>query len=408
MSNNPQTCSGVSKITGISFQFAWRPRNGVRGCMIIFRTMMKRTFGIIIGLLVVGFWSCTPHKESQATIPLDSVITYENDQFVLGIDLIGGAYRDFYLKGKPLNPFGWTLLESQMPENNRPFTFDGHFLCTGRWGAPSEGEIKAGIPHNGEVNTQLWQVRNQRQENGMQIIDMSVKAPIEKLDVRREIFIPEDGHYFLVKEWFTNNLPIGRISNVVQHGTIASPFLSESTIINTNATHGFDQRTNYKYLEDSSFLWPSGKMADGSAIDLSRVGSDMGFVTSHIFEDSIGWITAFNPEQNLLMGYVWKTNEYPWLNVWHMSKEGRPFVQGLEFGTTGLGQPYKLLTENNVTFFGRNSFEYIDAGESMEKSWICFMIEVPAGADVSEINYNGKAISIVLGSGEITFQVHEF
>jgi hypothetical protein len=36
-----------------------------------------------------------------------------------------------------------------------------------------------------------------------------------------------------------------------------------------------------------------------------------------------------------------------------------------------------MLAEENVTFFGRNSFEYIDAGETMEKSWICFMIEVP-------------------------------
>jgi hypothetical protein len=223
----------------------------------------------------------------------------------------------------------------------------------------------------------LWEIFSTDEVQGFSSVKMSCNAPIEKLNVTRKIFIPKIGNYFIVKEWFTNNLPIGRLTNVVQHGTIAPPFLSEKTIINTNATLGFDQRTNYQFLEDSSFTWPSGKMADGSQVDLSRVTSQDGFVTTHIFEDSIGWITALNPDKNILMGYVWKTEEYPWLNVWHMSKDGKPFVQGLEFGTTGLGKPYQLLVENNVTFYGRNSFEYIDAGEVKEKSWLCFMLEVP-------------------------------
>jgi hypothetical protein len=264
---------------------------------------------------------------------------------------------------------------------------------------------QAGIPHNGEVNTQLWQVLGIDQRDGFQHISMSVKAPREKLDVDRQIIIPPSGNYFLVKEQFSNNLPIGRLSNVVQHGTIAAPFLTEKTILNTNATRGFDQRTNYKFLEDSSFSWPDGKMADGSEIDLNRVISEKGFVTTHIFEDSIGWITALNPDKNILMGYIWKTDEYPWLNVWHMSKDGKPFVQGLEFGTTGLGKPYKLLAENNVTFYGRNSFEYIDAGETLEKSWICFMIEVPVGFGNSALKISSRHVTIFEGDNSINFSI---
>jgi len=368
---------------------------------------MKYFLGIIC-LVSVLVWQCTPQKHPQLVIQLDSIVNFENEQYVLGVDLVGGAFRDFYLKDKQLNPFGWTVLDNQMPENNQPYTFDGHFLCTGRWGAPSEGEIRAGIPHNGEVNTEVWQVESVQQADDYQSITMSVKAPIEKLDVEREIIIPDQGNYFLVKEQFTNNLTIGRLSNVVQHGTIAAPFLTEKTILSSNATRGFDQRTNDSYLEDSSFVWPNGKMADGSEIDLSKVTSEKGFVTTHIFEDSIGWITALNPDENLLMGYVWKTAEYPWLNVWHMSKDGKPFVQGLEFGTTGLGQPYKLLAENNVTFYGRNSFEYIDAGETMEKSWICFMIEMPEEFALAEINYDGENIIFTSGWKTLLFPVMKF
>lgn len=366
---------------------------------------MKYLLGAVFLIATFSLLNCSIKEHPQIVIVLDSVVTVENDEFVLGINAVGGAFVDFHLKQEPLNPFGWTLLESQMPDNNRPYTFDGHFLCTGRWGSPSPGEIKAGIPHNGEVNTQQWDIVSSPSAPGFKIMNMTCTAPIEKLDVERKVMIPESGNYFIVKEKFTNNLPIGRLSNVVQHGTIAAPFLTESTIINTNATLGFDQRTNYKYLEDSSFTWPNGKMADGTEIDLSRVVSEKGFVTSHIFEDSTGWITALNPEENILMGYIWKTREYPWLNVWHMSKDGKPFVQGLEFGTTGLGQPYELLAEQNVTFYGRKSFEYIDAGETQEKSWICFMVMVPnALEEVSSIDLLEDKLMIAYDGGQIELQ----
>jgi hypothetical protein len=130
-----------------------------------------------------------------------------------------------------------------------------------------------------------------------------------------------------------------------------------------------------------------------------------GYVTTHIFDDDIGWITAINPEEHLVMGYIWKTTEYPWLNVWHQARDGKPFVQGLEFGTTGLGKPYQLLLENNVTFFGRNSFEYIDAGQTAEKSWICFMAIVPEGlGEVIKLSLNSN--SIILQGKDQEFLIH--
>lgn len=327
----------------------------------------------------------------------DSLATMENSDFVLKIRMRGGSFVDFHLKNVPSNPFTWYLTPDQMPENNRPYGFAGHFLCTGRWGEPSPGEIAAGIPHNGEVNTGLWDFRKiaSDQDDIYQVYEMSCESPIEKFSVSRRISVPNGGNYFIVRESFRNQLPIGRIHNVVQHGTIAAPFLTESTIINTNATLGFDQRTGYAHLEDSSFIWPDGNLADGNREDLRLVTSQVNFVTSHIFDDSIGWVTALNPEENLLLGYVWHTAAYPWLNIWHHTIDGKSAVQGMEFGTTGLGKPYKLLLENNVTFYGRQSFEYIDAGETIEKSWVAFMISVPNGfRGVESISFSEDSIEI--------------
>lgn len=356
---------------------------------------MKQIFipAFIIFTCMGGCENRKPISESAQIA--DALITLGNEEFTLAVKQRGGAYVDFHLIEKPVNPFTWKLEPGQMPQNNQPFTFDGHFLCIGRWGEPSPGEINAGIPHNGEVNTGRWEISGDKSTNGFDVKSMNYKAPIEQIDVVRNIYIPEQGTYFLVREWFTNQLPVGRVHNVVQHGTIAAPFLTQETIINTNATLGFDQRTNYKYLEDSSFSWPDGYMADGSVEDLRRVTSENGYVTTHIFDDSIGWITAINPEEHLVMGYIWKTAAYPWINVWHQPKDGKPFVQGLEFGTTGLGKPYQLLLENNVSFFGRNSFEYIDAGQTIEKSWVCFMVIIPEGfGEVVKLSLNSKAITL--------------
>jgi hypothetical protein len=333
----------------------------------------------LVGLLIIFLASCSSQNDQKQVAGDTSthpVITLENKHLALGIELTGGMYTSLVLKDNPLNPFGWKATPEQMPENNLPHVFKGHFLCTGRWGAPSPGEMDAGIPHNGEVNTETWTHEVIETENARKMV-MNCVAPLERLDVTREIVMPASGNYFMVKETFKNNLNIGRLSNIVQHATIAAPFLTETTIINTNATLGFDQRANYDKLEEESFEWPDGKLSDGSVVDLRKVTHEKGFVTTHIFEDSIGWVTALNPDANILMGYIWKTAEYPWLNVWHHPIDGKPFVQGLEFGTTGLGQPYELLLNERVIFYGHNSFEYIDAGEEKTKSWICFMIDIP-------------------------------
>lgn len=346
------------------------------------------------------FSSCLQEKLSTA----ETEIILENEKCLVKIELQGGMYTDFHLKNNPANPFTWEADPQQMPENNKPYVFKGHFLCSGRWGAPSDEEMEAGIPHNGEVNTRMWTIFQALEfTGGLFTVGMECAAPIEKLDVKRFIEFPASGSWFSVREEFTNNLPVGKQSNFVQHPTIAPPFLNENTLLNTNATLGFDQRSHYDSLEFYSFAWPDGKMADGERIDLRTVTSETGYVTSHIFPvgTEYGWITALNPDKNLLLGYIWKTDDYPWLNVWHHYAGGKPVVQGLEFGTTGPGKPYRLLLNNNVSFFGHNSFEFIEAGETLSKSFLCFQIEVPQDfGNVKDIQIDNEIIRIYDASGK--------
>ncbi len=340
-------------------------------------------------------WALTATGCESATVADDlnkKVVTIENKQIQLEITLAGGMFTGFVIKENPVNPFAWALTTEQMPENNKPFVFKGHFLCAGRWGAPTQGEIEAGIPHNGEVNSVVWDItENQVLPDGSHQLVMACKTSLEKLDVKRTITMPDEGSWFYVEETFMNHLPIGRPVNFVQHVTVSSPFLTSDMLVNTNASYGFDQETGWGKYEDSYFSWPAGRLVSGEEVDLQRVDTQTGFVTSHIFPetDSLGWITAWNPDHKLLLGYIFRTKDYPWLNYWNHWNEGKPYVRGLEFGTTGAGEPYGQLLKDNNHFFGVPYFEYLDAGEYSNKSWLSF--QVGGDMDIAGV----KNISVV-------------
>lgn len=94
-----------------------------------------------------------------------------------------------------------------------------------------------------------------------------------------------------------------------------------------------------------------------------------------------GWITAYNPENKLLIGYLWNRGDYPWISLWQdFDEKGSIRYRGLEFGTTGMHKSYKeIIDEGNHRVFGEDSYKYIDAGETQSRSYLAFMSETPTG-----------------------------
>lgn len=193
----------------------------------------------------------------------------------------------------------------------------------------------------------------------------------------REFYVKPGSPVIYVTETIDNLKFNDRLFNWVQHPTIGAPFLTENTIIDCNAGLGFDQRQAPELISKTAFKWPHGKLVDGHA-NLRLVTDPRSYVTTHIFDDTvkIGWVTATSPEHRLLIGYVFKTEEYPWLNLWHQVKDGKPFAHGLEFGTTGLGKPYPELLARCVDFLGHSSYIILPAKSSIKKSYLMFLHQV--------------------------------
>jgi len=296
-------------------------------------------------------------------------LALEGKTVQLVVDLAGGSLVSFTRSGQSLNPLRWA---NDGPANeNRPMS---HFLCLDRWGQPSQAEQRSGMPFHGEATRVLWKVNS----SGAAYANMSALLPIAGLHVERAITLGDAGPVVLVKETVTNQNQLGRPYNMVQHPTIGPPFLDESTIVDSNARKGFMQSSPLPNPEQPAVFWPQA-LKDGQPVDMRRLTTDpLPNVVSYVIDEPHGWATAVNPKLGLLVGYVWNTNHYPWFNAWRHVQDGKPLARGLEFGTTGLHQPFPILLKKG-RIFDRPIFDYLDAGEMHTRSYAAFLAEVPPG-----------------------------
>lgn len=136
------------------------------------------------------------------------------------VDLSGGSIVEFQFKDQRLNPLTWTSGE---PAPAHPM---GHFLCLDRWGAPSEAESRNGMPFHGEASHVAWRLVHHPERAGGAIqAEMAATLPLAGFAVTRRIELSEDAALLRVSESVTNTNKLGRVYNMVQHPSIAPPFL---------------------------------------------------------------------------------------------------------------------------------------------------------------------------------------
>lgn len=281
----------------------------------------------------------------------------------LRVELVGGALSDFHLAGDSVNPLRGM----------------GHFLCLDRWGPPSAAEEKNGMPFHGEAWKAEWRVARGPERRGDWIeLEMSASLPIAGLEVRRVVRLADGEAVVRVSETVTNRNRLGRIFNMVQHPTIGAPFLDVSTRVDAGARRGLMQSSPLPNPERPEVRWPYALQGERQ-IDVRRLTDDPNpNVVSYETSGDTGWTTACNPEQQRLIGYLWKRSDYPWFSAWRHVEKGKPALRGLEFGTTGLHQPFPELVKKG-SIFGLPLYTHLDAGEQVTRSYTMFLLRTPAG-----------------------------
>ena len=355
---------------------------------------MPRAFQVVGIGFVLGLRALSFAEEDRPVVKL------ENDQAEVVVDLGGGSISEYRLKTNDLNPLQWDSWSFNPRADEDPPMLPrsmGHFLCLDRWGSASEAEKARGFTNHGEATQVWWEALPESGAgDGRSSARMRAELPMAGIHVERRAFMESGSPVVLVEEIVANKNPFGRIYNIVQHPTIGPPFLDEHTIVDSNGTRGFMQERSMPNPEETEARWPQAFQIDGTEVDLRFLEDDPSpNVVSFIVEEEIGWVTATSPKQGLLLGYVWKTDDYPWLNIWRHVKDGKPFARGLEFGTSGLHRPGNDLVAKG-RIFERPLYRYIDADEKQSFRYAMFLAEIPKDfAGVASVAIEDSEIMIM-------------
>jgi hypothetical protein len=105
------------------------------------------------------------------------------------------------------------------------------------------------------------------------------------------------------------------------------------------------------------------------------------------------FVTAINTESRLMLGYLYRREDYPWLQEWLNYPANLAMTRGLEFGT----QPYDVSRRQTVemgTLFGVPTFKWLPAKSKLSTRFLMFLTRVPAGfTKVDDVRHeNGQLI----------------
>ncbi|CAE8614821.1 unnamed protein product [Polarella glacialis] len=298
-----------------------------------------------------------------------------------------------------LNPLNWDSAvhdgEDATSLAPRPL---GHFLCLDRWGPPSEAEEARGMPFHGEASSVPWQILAAAAAGSS--AQFGALLPMAGLEVSRSVKLVAEAGLAVIAERVTNVKDLGRIYNMVQHPTIAAPFLDGDTVVDCNGKRGFAQVPPGELTaspDTPNFEFPVGKNSEGCTVNARQMTGGGDDVLSYEVAPGSkhGWVCATSAKKGMLLGYIWPAADYPWISLWCCSgSDGSARARALEFGTTGLHHPFPTLVRHPM-LLDLPTFAHLDAGESCTRRYAVFVVPVPP-------DFQGVAEVSLSGDGEVT------
>jgi hypothetical protein len=171
--------------------------------------------------------------------------------------------------------------------------------------------------------------------------------------------------------------------------------------------------TQRRLTSGQDFTWPLAPGIDGKQIDLRATPENPHYLdhATTLLDESrrVEWVTALNPKKRLVLGYLFKRDEYPWLQYWGNYPPTGKFARGLEFST----QPYDVPRREVISLgrlFDAPTYRWLPAKSKIHSSFMLFFARVPEGMrkidDVKiengqvivEDHSSGKRMALTAGS----------
>lgn len=323
----------------------------------------------------------------------DSLFTIANDKLTLGMRREGGAMVRLVLNDDPdaVNPMHTRL---------------GHFVCVDGFGPVSAEERSAGLPGHGEAHRVGWQLLASEKRNGITTATFSASLPLVHEVFRRTIQMVDGENVVYIESALENQLAFDRPINWGEHGTIGPPFLEPGkTVVEMSATramtrpYGSQSDTPPHRLADAKeFTWPMAPVRNGSLVDVRPTPgeSPIGDHTTSLMDPArrLVFVTAFHPDRRLLLGYVFRREEYPWTQLWESYPADGRIARGLEFATQPFDLPRREVIQTNA-LFGAPTYRWLPAKSTISSAFLMFYTRTPDRfRRVDDVVLDGGALTI--------------
>ena len=276
----------------------------------------------------------------------------------------------------------------------------GHNLCFDFFGPPSEEEAAAGLTVHGEASVVTWEITQPNEGE----LRAAAELPLAQMRVERGLRL--SGAMVIVSETAENRSAVDRAVGWTQHVTLGPPFVAGGrTVFHAPATRSKVLESDFtggkgRMQIGAEFDWPLCPAIDGGTIDLRRTSAaavSAGY-TAHLMDPvkEQAWFTAFNPDLEVLFGYVWRRSDFPWLGIWeenhcreHKPWNGRSVTRGMEFGVSPMPEPRRNMIDRG-SLLGVPGYRWIPARSRVAVEY-CAFIRV-ADRPATEVHWSGGEV----------------
>jgi hypothetical protein len=339
-------------------------------------------------------------------------IVLSNDKLTLSVVPEGGAMASLTLaadkeKLNPLwNPY-WIAREAKL---NRPTNlYRGHFVCVDGFGPASSEERAASLMMHGEAYTLPWEMKAFQKQGGTTSATFFVSLPLVHENLTRTYRIVDGENVVWVESELESLLSFDRPVFWGEHATVSAPFLEPGKVAvdmpvvkaKTKAyqapaqTQAGPTRQLQSYVD---FNWPLAPTVDGNTFDVRTAAMAPG-TTEHVTSlmdpsRTTAFVTALHTERRLLIGWVFRRDDFPWVQTWLSYPGPNRMARGLEFAT----QPYDLPRADVLRqgpLFDTPVFRILPAKSKVTANFLMFYTSVPEGfRKVDEVQLTGGTLVI--------------
>lgn len=284
----------------------------------------------------------------------------------------------------------------------------GHFLCVDGFGGTSKEEQAAGLHGHGEAHRLDFDTKTAKNENGNHVLTLEVELPMLQERLTRTYELREGETIVYVRSRLQSLLSFDRPLVWAEHATIGSPFLEagETVVdmpVSRAQTRPYTDPARHRLASGKDFEWPMAPQIDGKPVDVRaapvKLGS--GDHTTSLMDPArpLAFVTAIHPGKRLIVGWVWRRADFPWVQSWESYPTTGKLARGLEFST----QPYDIPRRQAVDMhqmFGAPTYQWLPAKSTVEKSWAMFYAPAPEGmTKVTDVRLENGQLLIEDGMG---------